>query len=133
MWKFLFTEFDWTEFVTNTLALMFGTMTVVVIIYAAIFAEDKEMLAAVGSVTSGITGVILGYYFNRSRLHQAQNQADEAVGQLRDMERDVQDDRDLRSMYEALKTQYDVMNEAFADLLAETETLQAEQEGERSG
>ena len=85
MLKFLFTEFDWTEFVTNVLALMFGSMTVVVIIYAAIVSEDKEMLAAVGSVTSGITGVILGYYFNRSRLHQAQNQANEAMDQLRDL------------------------------------------------
>lgn len=133
MWKFLFTEFDWTEFVTNTLALMFGTMTVVVIIYAAIFSEDKEMLAAVGSVTSGITGVILGYYFNRSRLHQAQNQADDAMSQLRDLAQEAETVSDVRIMYEALKTGYDEMSEAFADLLAEAEVLQSEQEVDDGG
>lgn len=133
MWKFLFTEFDWTEFVTNTLALMFGTMTVVVIIYAAIFSEDKEMLAAVGSVTSGITGVILGYYFNRSRLHQAQNQADDAMSQLRDLAQEAETVSGVRIMYEALKTGYDEMSEAFADLLAEAEVLQSEQEVDDGG
>jgi len=115
------------------LALMFGSMTVVVIIYASIFSEDKEMLAAVGSVTSGITGVILGYYFNRSRLHQAQNQADDAMNQLRDLAQHTGSVSDVRVMYEALKTGHDEMNEAFADLLADAQALQSEQEGDNGG
>ena len=49
-------------------------MTIVVITYAVMF--NPDILAAVGSVTSGITGVILGYYFNRSRLKVAQRRAD---------------------------------------------------------
>ena len=48
-------------------------MAIVVIAYSVMV--RPEILAAVGSVTSGITGVILGYYFNRSRLRSAQNQA----------------------------------------------------------
>ena len=37
---------------------------------------NPDILAAVGSVTSGVTGVILGYYFNRARLKVAQRRAD---------------------------------------------------------
>ena len=73
MWNFLAREANWTEIVTNTLALGFSLMAIVVIAYSAMM--RPEILAAVGSVTSGITGVILGYYFNRSRLKSAQNQA----------------------------------------------------------
>ena len=73
MWNFLAREANWTEIVTNTLALGFSLMAIVVIAYSVMV--RPEILAAVGSVTSGITGVILGYYFNRSRLRSAQNQA----------------------------------------------------------
>jgi hypothetical protein len=118
VWKFLFTEFDWTEFVTNVLALMFGLMTVVVIIYAAIFSEDKEMLAAVGSVTSGITGVILGFYFNRSRLNQAQNQANDAMDQLRDLGGEVEGNRDVRIQFEKLKRDYDNMSSVLENFIS---------------
>ena len=74
MWNFLAKEANWTEVVANTLALGFSLMTIVVITYAVMF--NPDILAAVGSVTSGITGVILGYYFNRSRLKVAQRRAD---------------------------------------------------------
>ena len=74
MWSFLDREANWTEIVTNTLALGFSMMAIVVIAYAVFF--NPDILAAVGSVTSGITGVILGYYFNRERLLTAQRRAD---------------------------------------------------------
>ena len=77
MWNFLAREANWTEIVTNTLALGFSLMAIVVITYAVLF--NPDILAAVGSVTSGITGVILGYYFNRARLRTVQRQAEEAV------------------------------------------------------
>ena len=77
MWGFLAREANWTEIITNTLALGFSLMTIGVITYAVIF--NPDILATVGSVTSGITGVILGYYFNRERLRRAQRQADTAV------------------------------------------------------
>lgn len=44
--------------------------------YTALFNPDK--LTTVSSVTSGITGVILGYYFNRERLRMAQRRAERA-------------------------------------------------------
>ena len=77
MWNFLAREANWTEIVTNTLALGFSLMAIVVITYTVLF--NPDILAAVGSVTSGITGVILGYYFNRARLRTVQRQAEEAV------------------------------------------------------
>ncbi len=76
MWDFLAREANWTEIVTNTLALGFSLMAIVVITYTVLF--NPDILAAVGSVTSGITGVILGYYFNRARLRTVQRQAEEA-------------------------------------------------------
>ena len=74
MRKFLTHEVRWTEAVTNTLALGFSLMTMAVITYAAIF--NPSVLTTVGSATSGITGVILGYYFNRERLVSAQRRAE---------------------------------------------------------
>ena len=74
MRKFLTHEVRWTEAVTNTLALGFSLMTMAVITYAAIF--NPSVLTTVGSATSGITGVILGYYFNRERLIAAQRRAE---------------------------------------------------------
>ena len=79
MWNFLAREANWTEIVTNTLALGFSLMAIVVITYTVLF--NPDILAAVGSVTSGITGVILGYYFNRARLRTVQRQADAAMRQ----------------------------------------------------
>ena len=63
MWNFLAREANWTEIVTNTLALSFSFMAIAIIIHAAIFSENPDMLATAGSVSSGVTGVILGYYF----------------------------------------------------------------------
>ena len=74
MWHFLGREANWTEIVTNTLALGFSLMTIVAIAYSVMV--RPEILTAVGSVTSGITGVILGFYFNRERLKTAQRRAD---------------------------------------------------------
>ena len=73
MWNFLAREANWTEIVTNTLALSFSFMAIAIIIHAAIFSDNPDMLATAGSVSSGVTGVILGYYFNRSRLKRAQD------------------------------------------------------------
>ena len=95
MWNFLAREANWTEIVTNTLALGFSLMAIVVIAYSVMV--RPEILAAVGSVTSGITGVILGFYFNRERLKSAQNQAAAAANeqkiaseQVRESEQDLE-------------------------------------------
>lgn len=79
MWNFIAREANWTEIVANTLALGFSLMTILAIAYAVMF--NPHILAAVGSVTSGITGVILGYYFNRERLRRAQSQATAAANE----------------------------------------------------
>ena len=84
MWSFLAREANWTEIVTNTLALGFSLMAIVVIAYAVFF--NPDILPTVGSVTSGITGVILGYYFNRDRLRRAQREV-QAVQLERNIDR----------------------------------------------
>ena len=102
MWNFLAREANWTEVVANTLALGFSLMTIVVITYAVMF--NPDILAAVGSVTSGITGVILGYYFNRSRLKSAQNQAAAAATEQRAVSEEAQE---AEKQLEILSAVYD--------------------------
>ena len=102
MWNFLAKEANWTEVVANTLALGFSLMTIVVITYAVMF--NPDILAAVGSVTSGITGVILGYYFNRSRLKSAQNQAAAAATEQRAVSEEA---REAEKQLEILSAVYD--------------------------
>ena len=72
--NFIAREANWAEIVANTLALGFSLMAILVIAYSVIFRPD--ILATVGSVTSGITGVILGYYFNRERLQRAHREVE---------------------------------------------------------
>ena len=55
------------------------------------------------------------------------------MSQLRDLAQEAETVSDVRIMYEALKTGYDEMSEAFADLLAEAEVLQSEQEVDDGG
>ena len=111
MWSYLAREANWTEIITNILALGFSSMSILVITYTVLF--RPEMLAAVGSVTSGITGVILGYYFNRGRLKAAQSRAREAENQREDTRGDARAsedqaatlDRDYRALF-ALALEY---------------------------
>ena len=85
MWNFLAREANWTEIVTNTLALSFSFMAIAIIVHAAIFSDNPDMLATAGSVSSGVTGVILGYYFNRSRLKRAQDAESRKDSELTDI------------------------------------------------
>ena len=89
MWNFLAREANWTEIVTNTLALSFSFMAIAIIVHAAIFSDNPDMLATAGSVSSGVTGVILGYYFNRSRLKRAQDAESRASAKLNDISETV--------------------------------------------
>lgn len=101
MWQFLANEANWTEIVTNTLALGFSLMAIVVIAYSVMV--RPEILAAVGSVTSGITGVILGFYFNRERLKSAQNQARTAASEQRAVSEEA---REIERQLEGLSAAY---------------------------
>ena len=101
MWHFLASEANWTEIVTNTLALGFSLMAIVVIAYSVMV--RPEILAAVGSVTSGITGVILGFYFNRERLKSAQNQARTAAT---DQKAASEEAREMERQLEGLSAAY---------------------------
>ncbi len=85
MWNFLAREADWTEIVTNTLALSFSFMTIAIIVHAAIFSDNPNMLVTAGSVSSGVTGAIVGYYFNRSRLKRAQEAESRASTRVADL------------------------------------------------
>ena len=97
MGQFLTREANWTEIVTNTLALGFSLMAIVALTYTALFNPDK--LPVVSSATSGITGVILGYYFNRERLRVAQRRAERAEREREAARREVEESKeDLAEM-----------------------------------
>ena len=113
MWNFLAREANWTEIVTNTLALSFSFMAIAIVIHAAIFSDNPDMLATAGSVSSGVTGVILGYYFNRSRLKRAQEAESRASDQLRDTSDTVlKSERELSE----LQLQYDRLSAVLYEL-----------------
>ncbi len=118
MWNFLAREANWTEIVTNTLALSFSLMAIAIIIHAAIFSDNPDMLATAGSVSSGVTGVILGYYFNRSRLKRAQDAESRASDDLVEVLRDA--DIAQRELLER-RAEYDRLIEQLTDREVEIE------------
>lgn len=118
MWNFLAREANWTEIVTNTLALSFSFMAIAIIVHAAIFSENPDMLATAGSVSSGVTGVILGYYFNRSRLKRAQDAESQASDDLAEALQNA--DRAQRELLER-RAEYDRLIEQLTDRQAENE------------
>ena len=126
MWNFLAREANWTEIVTNTLALSFSFMAIAIIVHAAIFSDNPDMLATAGSVSSGVTGVILGYYFNRSRLKRAQD-----AESRKDAELDAVSEAVLKSDEELseLRTEYDRLRIALAEL-TDSETVGGGEDGE---
>ena len=93
-------------------------MAIAIIIHAAIFSDNPDMLATAGSVSSGVTGVILGYYFNRSRLKRAQDAESRASVKWGDT---YQEARLLRAELSELQLKYDRLIE---------ELPEAEEEGE---
>ena len=118
MWNFLAREANWTEIVTNTLALSFSFMAIAIIVHAAIFSDNPDMLATAGSVSSGVTGVILGYYFNRSRLKRAQDAESRASDNLSDALEDA--NRAQRELLER-RAEYDRLIEQLTDRQTENE------------
>lgn len=118
MWNFLAREANWTEIVTNTLALSFSFMAIAIIIHAAIFSDNPDMLATAGSVSSGVTGVILGYYFNRSRLKRAQDAESRASEDLSEALQNA--DRAQRELLER-RAEYDRLIEQLTDRQAGNE------------
>ena len=113
MWNFLAREANWTEIVTNTLALSFSFMAIAIIVHAAIFSDNPDMLATAGSVSSGVTGVILGYYFNRSRLKRAQDAESRKDAELTAISESVlKSDEELSE----LRTEYDRLSAVLDEL-----------------
>ena len=112
MWNFLAREANWTEIITNTLALSFSFMAIAIIIHAAIFSDNPDMLATAGSVSSGVTGVILGYYFNRSRLKRAQDAESRASSRWGDT---YQEARMARAELSELRSKYDRLIEELSE------------------
>ena len=118
MWNFLAREANWTEIVTNTLALSLSFMAIAIIVHAAIFSDNPDMLATAGAVSSGVTGVILGYYFNRSRLKRAQDAESRASEDLSEALQNA--DRAQRELLER-RAEYDRLIEQLTDRQAENE------------
>ena len=113
MWNFLAREANWTEIVTNTLALSFSFMAIAIIVHAAIFSDNPDMLATAGSVSSGVTGVILGYYFNRSMLKRAQDAESRKDAELTAISESVlKSDEELSE----LRTEYDRLSAVLDEL-----------------
>ena len=130
MWNFLAREANWTEIVTNTLALSFSFMAIAIIVHAAIFSDNPDMLATAGSVSSGVTGVILGYYFNRSRLKRAQDAESRASARWGDT---YQSARRARAELLERIAEYDSLierNERFLEALEESVNAEASGEDE---
>ncbi len=130
MWNYLVREANWTEIVTNTLALSFSFMAIAIIVHAAIFSDNPDMLATAGSVSSGVTGVILGYYFNRSRLKRAQDAESRASARWGDT---YQSARRARAELLERIAEYDSLierNERFLEALEESVNAEASGEGE---
>ena len=126
MWNFLAREANWTEIVTNTLALSFSFMAIAIIIHAAIFSDNPDMLATAGSVSSGVTGVILGYYFNRSRLKRAQDAESRKDTELSDISDAVlKSERELSE----LQLEYDRLSSVF-DELTSSQIMNGGEDGE---
>ena len=123
MWNFLAREANWTEIVTNTLALSFSFMAIAIIVHAAIFSDNPDMLATAGSVSSGVTGVILGYYFNRSRLKRAQDAESRALEDLTEALRNA--DIAQSELLER-RAEYDRLIEQLTDREAENEVEDGE-------
>lgn len=126
MWNFLAREANWTEIVTNTLALSFSFMAIAIIVHAAIFSDSPDMLATAGSVSSGVTGVILGYYFNRSRLKRAQDAESRKDSELTDISDAVlNSERELSE----LQLEYDRLS-AVLDELTSSQVTNGGEDGE---
>lgn len=103
-------------------------MAIAIIIHAAIFSDNPDMLATAGSVSSGVTGVILGYYFNRSRLKRAQDAESRASARWGDT---YQSARRARAELLERIAEYDSLierNERFLEALEES--VNAESSGE---
>ena len=118
VWNFLAREANWTEIVTNTSALSFSFMAIAIIVHAAIFSDNPDMLATAGSVSSGVTVVILGYYFNRSRLKRAQDAESRASEDLSEALQNA--DIAQRELLER-RAEYDRLIEQMADYEREIE------------
>ena len=126
MWNFLAREANWTEIVTNTLALSFSFMAIAIIVHAAIFSDNPDMLATAGSVSSGVTGVILGYYFNRSRLKRAQDAESRKDIELSDISDAVlKSERELSE----LQLEYDRLSSVL-DELTSSQIMNGGEDGE---
>ena len=126
MWNFLAREANWTKIVTNTLALSFSFMAIVIIVHAAIFSDNPDKLATAGSVSSGVTGVILGYYFNRSRLKRAQDAESRASAKWGDT---YQSARLAHAELSELQLKYDRLRAVIDDLTG-SETMIGGENGE---
>ena len=101
-------------------------MAIAIIIHAAIFSDNPDMLATAGSVSSGVTGVILGYCFNRSRLKRAQDAESRKDSELADISDAVlKSERELSE----LQLEYDRLS-AVLDELTSPQVTNGGEDGE---
>ena len=76
---------DWA-WVTHTLALLFSVICLGLVTYGIVAIQDLDMAKTTMGFSSGLLGVILGFYFNRERLVKESKQKEYFSSQALDLE-----------------------------------------------
>ncbi len=76
---------DWT-WVTHFLAVFFSVVCMGLIVYTVVWVSDLNVAKAAMGFSTGILGVILGFYFNRERLTKESEQKDYFMSQATELD-----------------------------------------------
>ena len=76
---------DWA-WVTHFLSVFFSVVCMGLIVYAVVWVSDLNVAKAVMGFSTGILGVILGFYFNRERLTKESEQKDYFMSQATELD-----------------------------------------------
>jgi hypothetical protein len=77
--------------VTHALALLFSVICLGIVTYSIVAIQDMDMAKATMGFSSGLLGVILGFYFNREQLVKEIKQKEYFSSQALDLEAAVRE------------------------------------------
>lgn len=75
---------DWA-WVTHTLALLFSVICLGLVTYGIVAIQELDIAKATMGFSSGLLGVILGFYFNRERLTKESREREYRTSQYADL------------------------------------------------
>jgi membrane protein implicated in regulation of membrane protease activity len=113
---------DWTSITANIITLTVVVTFSIMLIVSVIILRDEMFVATIGSVMSGIVGVIITYYFDQRRVQSAQNQAEE---QTRRAEEQLNRAAQAESDFSEAHLDYENLVDKYESLLNQTQRLQA--------